>query len=217
MRGVKEFSVVVVGAMNPALHYPAWYSIGDPTFEQEAAFAIGRGQVMLVPQFAQFETEHFRVQCLPERWSIVTREADMQARAIEITCRTFERLNETPLTSFGVNYEFRGKVKETASVGNTTMSSLISVSEKLAPRVSKLVLREDIPAGQFGAASSVVRFVQYQLEDICEPTAKLRVNLHSTISAEGYFDFSPMVRSITDFEAQIMGKVEGLLDIEGEA
>src|SRR5690606_30030504 len=107
--GASLVSVVVVGAMNPAIHYPKWYSTGDPELADDTQAALAG--LIMIPQLTQFQAPRFAVRCSPDKWIISTPDVGWHGRILEIACTTFDRLGQTPVRTFGVNYDFVGQLK----------------------------------------------------------------------------------------------------------
>jgi len=96
---LKAFSIVVAGSMNPAIHHPAWYRSVETISEDDANAAIA-GTVIVHPQLAQFGTPRWIINCVPDKWSIQTLGGLDDEEIIDIACKTFERLSETPIVAF---------------------------------------------------------------------------------------------------------------------
>src|SRR5689334_17620497 len=97
------FNLVVLGSMNPRLHYPQWYQLIGCLSEEEANAARESPLFVVSPAFARFNTDKFTIQCTPDRWDISAGDEDDVARAVEIAARVFEKLSETPVGAFGFN------------------------------------------------------------------------------------------------------------------
>jgi hypothetical protein len=101
-----EYSVVVVGAMNPAIHHPQWYEAVGMLTAEEAQDAVRGGALVIVPQVAQFQAAGLQIQCTPARWQINTSDQQQRTRIIDIAAVTFQRLGETPISAYGLNERF---------------------------------------------------------------------------------------------------------------
>lgn len=99
-----QFSVVVLGSMNPALHHPSWYKyIG--ILDDEAESSALSNEFVFLPQLGQFRTKEFQLFCDTQRWQVVVPSSDQFDRAIEIAKVTFDdRLVETPIRAYGLNF-----------------------------------------------------------------------------------------------------------------
>src|SRR5579864_7302597 len=103
MQSPELYSIVVLGAMNPRLHYPLWYQVTGSMTKEEANAARESPGFFVAPEFAQFETPQFIVTCIADRWEIKARSVAAQPKVLEIACRVFEKLGETPVTAYGFN------------------------------------------------------------------------------------------------------------------
>jgi hypothetical protein len=98
-----QYSIIVVGAMNPRIHYPLWYRIAGIISEAEEAAALASPSLVLVPVFARFETGGFMLGCQEERWEIFTTDPGVRGRILEVAAKVFGKLHETPIRAFGLN------------------------------------------------------------------------------------------------------------------
>lgn len=101
-----QYSVVVVGAMNPAIHHPQWYEAVGMLTAEEAQDAARGGALVIVPQVAQFQAAGLQIQCTPARWQITTWDQQQRTRIVDIAGMTFQRLGETPISAYGLNARF---------------------------------------------------------------------------------------------------------------
>ena len=101
-----EYSVVVVGAMNPAIHHPQWYEVVGMLTAAEAQDALRGDALVVVPQLAQFQAAALQIQCTPARWQVNTADTEQRGRIIDLAATTFERLGETPISAYGLNARF---------------------------------------------------------------------------------------------------------------
>jgi hypothetical protein len=113
-------AVVVVGAMNPAIHHPAWYHamsiISDSEFEESK-----RKPIVTTPPLAQFESSGFSVVCLPDRWQASCQTPDA-TRIVALAQATFGKLYHTPVKAYGVNHDFHA---ETAKMIPSTLATIV--------------------------------------------------------------------------------------------
>jgi hypothetical protein len=185
-------SVVVVGHMNPAIHHPAWYLAGGSLKPEESEAIAVRGGVVIVPQFARFETERWRIECSPDRWQISTLSGTAAAEVIEIACSTFERLCETPISAFGLNYDHSGLLVPGTAPFERLMSTL--TLESYAVRQVAFGRAMD-PISSSGV--TLRRQLNAILEVKAEAPAVLHSNVHHDIelAQSGYFDLPPPLRT----------------------
>jgi hypothetical protein len=97
------YTIVVAGPMNPRLHYPLWYHAIGCLSEEEANAGRESGSFVMLPQAAQFDVADISISCTIERWEIRTTLSAHRDRILDIACRVFEKLYETPITVFGHN------------------------------------------------------------------------------------------------------------------
>lgn len=126
MKVLHSQSIVVLGAMNPAIHHPAWYHLMSIISQAEFDESLHK-QVIVSPPTAQFTSKGFSVACLPDRWQVSCEEADAE-RIVALAKATFDKLYHTPVTAYGVNHDFH---TETAM--------------QIAPALMKIVRRTALP------------------------------------------------------------------------
>ena len=118
------YSIVVIGAMNPRIHTPAWYSHFELiSKEQFEATSLSPGTVM-APQIAQFQLDAMGVLCLPDRWEIKTTRKTETDRIVAVTQKIFdELLMHTPVFAVGFNFLYQKKT-QARDVGRLLASRL---------------------------------------------------------------------------------------------
>ncbi|MDQ3776202.1 MAG: hypothetical protein M3461_18525 [Pseudomonadota bacterium] len=181
-----------MGSMNPAIHHPAWYLAGGSlTPEQSEAISV-RGGVVIVPQFARFETDRWRVECLPDRWTIFTLLNDAVDNVVDIACSTFERLRETPISAFGLNYDHSGVLRG----GTAPFERLMSTLNLEFYGVRQVAFARAMDPISFRGVT-LRRQLNVVLEVKAEAPAVLHSNVHHDIelAQSGYFDLSPPLRT----------------------
>ncbi len=99
-----SYSIVVVGAMNPAIHHHSWYLLTEILTPEEAETASKGGALLCTAQVAQFAFGPLTITCEPNRWQIITEDQGALSRAVEIAEKTFRVLNHTPVSAFGFNF-----------------------------------------------------------------------------------------------------------------
>jgi len=98
------YLIVVVGAMNPAIHHPAWYAATEILSKEESEKAIQSGVTVISPQIARFNVGSISIICEPLRWQIQTEQERDLSRAVELAEKTFQKLFHTPVSAFGFNF-----------------------------------------------------------------------------------------------------------------
>ena len=106
MAGPAElFSIVIVGNMNPRIHHPHWYQAAGIFSAEETAAAV-QSPVICTPDFATFQASGLGILCSAERWEIQTADRNNFSRVMAIAGRTFDTLRHTPVSAFGLNFQF---------------------------------------------------------------------------------------------------------------
>lgn len=194
----KTFSIVVIGAMNPAIHHPAWYQSIGLISEDECSSAVGTSkrrqtgtvlsysteEAVCTPVFSQFTAGPIRVACIPENWSVTTIERGMLNRAEHICLKVFEALKHTPVSSFALNFLFHKQTR------------LKNVGERFANLASQLPL--GVVFEESASRSAKIHFVSSAGDRVVnvavEPSVRgndrvyVGVTCAHTIQAKGFFD-----------------------------
>ncbi|MCA9646778.1 MAG: hypothetical protein H6718_18235 [Polyangiaceae bacterium] len=187
----REFSVVVVGNMNPAIHHPMWYIGEVPEFAAEAEASLSGNSILTAPNFAKFATQNITVECQMNRWLIAASSSEKFELALHVAQETFRRLYETPVTAFGFNFDFRGPVGK-ASSALRELSSTLAFAEGF--QVDTLSFRSPARAFEEPDGTSLMRAVTARLADADRDEAVVRVNVHYTVAAgSGKFDLSALM------------------------
>ncbi len=106
-----EYSVVFLGAMNPAIHHPSWYRLTGLCDANATKIAEEDEEIALTRDFARFRTPGFEIACVRDSWVITSRQKDALEQIIEIALGTFEKLPVTPITAFGFNFKYHAKLQ----------------------------------------------------------------------------------------------------------
>ena len=93
-------SIGILGSFNPTIFQPEWFLRQKllPQTEVEAAKII-----VLVPQVCDFETERFRVQVTPDRFTAISKPSTNPTTLRDLVSGTFFVLEHTPVTAIGLN------------------------------------------------------------------------------------------------------------------
>jgi hypothetical protein len=121
------FSITVAGAMNPAIHHPAWYrAIGalndseltlagaapDPAVQQTPGTSpSGAALPICTPAFSQFTAGAIRVICINQSWTISTHEKILLVKIRDIATKVFSALGHTPVSAYGLNFSYHRKTR----------------------------------------------------------------------------------------------------------
>lgn len=191
-----NFSIVVVGAMNPSIHHPFWYEILKALSQAEARDAVGGGDLLVSPMVAQFSWSGWTMVCLPERWEMRTQDPESFGRVLELAILVFERLNDTPVKSFGINID---RVERKGESATRALARALSSAH--------LGVSADASDGSFSTSTTVekertlVRRTVTVSTSAKEPSVlRIANNFHHdvTLSEEGMFDLTPLLRDGVD-------------------
>lgn len=179
-------SVVVLGAMNPVIHHPAWYHLVSIITESELTESL-ENQVIVTPELTEFKTKYFSLLCAKDRWQISSEVEDAD-HIISIAKTTFEKLYHTPIGAYGINHDFHIETKK--PIGSTLMSIIRKTGLPFPPD-------EEGTAGiTYIAEGSNCKF-----KAVISPSPRgqhflyIMNNAHFDISQdqEGQFDFGPLL------------------------
>ena len=186
---VSTFAVVVTGSMNPAIHHPFWYAAGQSITEADAQSAATTA--VIVPQFAQFSTARWRVDCIPERWSVTSLVPGSMDEVLGLACTTFRRLGETPVNAFGLNYELTGFLRQRGAP--LAFMSGIGLGEYVAKQIVFGRPLAELKVETVG----LLRSLNVVLEPRPDAGDLLRSNVHHDIRMEhpGKFDLSTLLQA----------------------
>lgn len=110
-------AIAISGAMNPAIHHPAWYGFIGAINSEEMALAatmpvqavagavvrIQANQAFCSAQFSQFTAGNLRVTCIPETWTISATDASGLDRIKDIADKVFAALAHTPISGYTIS------------------------------------------------------------------------------------------------------------------
>jgi hypothetical protein len=123
----EEYSIVILGHMNPRLHHPLWYQHIGALNEQETNEALESPTMVLVQPVARFDAAGFTVTCQEEAWGIATTQPSNRTRMLEIACRVFEKLGETTVLKFGFNTKLHLQLTSVKNVEECLASALLTL------------------------------------------------------------------------------------------
>ena len=223
-----HYSVVIVGAMNPAIHHPQWYSAVEMLSADEAREALRGGAVVLMPQLAQFQAAGLQIQCTPANWQINTADEKQRDRILDIAAKTFVRLGETPIGSYGINARFdvnTGSEQAVNTMGSRLCKQPVDLSfEGLDPNFDSLAVSYSMSNIEVDGQPQVQRQLKMTIaRAIRQPDAiLLTFNMHHSIvprSEYSRFDLDVLLReSAVAFakEKALMKHItDGLTDLKG--
>lgn len=131
-----QWSVEIVGAMNPAIHHPAWYRLLNILTQDEADEALRAGGTDPHTSSTQstLATSGFEISCDAEHWTISTTSPDGIGRIRDIAVATFRALPHTPVSAYAFNATFHRNTG-VPHVGR----ALVAMSGKMALAVGEQV------------------------------------------------------------------------------
>lgn len=101
------FSIVVLGAMNPRIHHPAWYELTGMLSAEQVNEAITSNDFLVSQPISQFRTPTFGIVCQEGRWEIQTSMDEVRSQMLDIASTVFDKyLSHTPISAFGFNFNF---------------------------------------------------------------------------------------------------------------
>lgn len=98
------YSIVVIGAMNPRIHHPAWYRTIGAINDSEFHATVISQSIALSAMFSTFkigETD-IVILCQADRWEIKSPSPEQWDRMAGIAKLVFGKLNDTPVAFFGL-------------------------------------------------------------------------------------------------------------------
>ena len=124
----EAISIVVIGAMNPRIHQPHWYSATNIIHDDDMQAAVQ--SLISVPRVTQFAIDHIRITCQDDRWDLFAEGWESFPRGLDIAVSTWNKLPETPVVSYGFNFF--------ANLTLTTIGAGKLLCSLLPPRISEL-------------------------------------------------------------------------------
>jgi len=202
-------SITVFGAMNPRIHHPSWYRLVGLLDGEDEKAAREDEQMICSELSSFFRTGSFLILCRPNEWMVQAATEYEPTLLLNLTSVVFdERLAETPITAFGINFESHSR------------TCLPDVGEYLADRVSGLPLNLTNPRARMhftSEADAPGRRVVFRIEPSVkssklvfvhhyfyyEFTEPGKVELHPAIEAHLQSDFEFASGHRTQIVAQL--------------
>jgi len=124
MKPSSEYSsLVLVGHFNPNILHPQWFAAHDIISQSDADDAK---IVMSNNEVSIFSLSFCNVQILKNMFLIVVKQPTFADMIFDIVLKTFSLLNQTPISSMGINCENRYIIQP--------QKKLIAVGDRLAPK-----------------------------------------------------------------------------------
>lgn len=124
----QQYSLVLVGAFNPAMFQPEWFKRNDILSPEDVDLARDEtfsNSIIVTPQLTIFKTSQLNIKIDQNRFEVVA-DKEPFISVIDFTTKTFENLGGFMLKAFGFNYSAHYKVKDVAT--------LHAIGDKLAPK-----------------------------------------------------------------------------------
>jgi hypothetical protein len=196
---IDSWHIAVAGNIDVRQHHPFWYhainciSDGELPIGLNSLFVLpapifSRSGVVLGIGAAQFSVGQFIIDVIPERWMIQTWVEANCDRMIEVASVVFGKLNELPVTGYGINRSMF------LDLGTTPAKQFLA--DQLAG--AKLALPK-------GKSEAYIRYVEYlgnketQIAFSATPSRENLLNVdynrhHPTTGFGGYFDLGSLLR-----------------------
>jgi hypothetical protein len=212
------YTIVVAGNLNPAIHHPAWYKAIGVLSDEELSGALagalqkaGDGKIPIIgslgtmsegepicsPLFAQFTVGRMRLICIPQNWTIATYDQALISRIVEITIAVFEALPQTPVSAYGLNFNFHRKTG-TKNIG-ARMAQIVDATQ--FPFLKELNGSRSARVGYTIDQGARVLNISLEPSVRSPDTIFASLNAHHPIPAETgfrYFDLTPLLKQSVD-------------------
>ncbi|MEW6741708.1 MAG: hypothetical protein AB1486_03025 [Planctomycetota bacterium] len=206
---INQYSIVVLGAMNPAIHHPKWYQAVGMLTDDEAGQAVRSGGLVVIPHVAQFQTAGMLIQCTTDRWQVNTAEAQHRRRMLDLAVNTFDRLAETPISAYGFNAQFDVTVdlRVVTSLGVTSSQKPLDLSfHGMDPALESFAFSYSFPPLEIAGQPRVHRQLKATIARSSRARDALVVdtNAHHQIEPEpqfSRFDLPVLLRESADVHA----------------
>lgn len=212
-----DYSIVVVGAMNPRIHHPTWYRNSDLISADAEEVAVKNKDLLCTKAASQFETARFRLACFEERWHIQTKDRELLEELVQLTGNVFDKkLGETPIRAFGLNFNHHRKTP----------------IENVSNRFTELIKGSGFCVDELGinkASFTAEGFSEDRKTKVkLEPSVKsddmlyLEFNFHyetaGRVDGQGHFELGPMLMSAFERDSRvaddICARIVGTLDFQ---
>jgi hypothetical protein len=99
-----SYLVIVAGLMNPSIHHLQWYRMIGAIDESELQAALRTPFNTTTPVVSQlqFGSPTLTINCQAGQWWIQSTDASMWTRMVDIASLVFSKLNETPVSGYGL-------------------------------------------------------------------------------------------------------------------
>lgn len=127
-----QYTIVLIGDMNPSIQHPAWYEAVGLIDADEYTASVSNNPIT-TPELSQFSIADFKVRCMRHQFIIESDSVDQLQRMRGIVGQIFdELLKHTPVRQFGLNFNFKRKTKVSV-VGSVLAKELLNTRIGLNP------------------------------------------------------------------------------------
>jgi len=213
MSQTDNFSIVVLGGMNPRVHHPFFYQSLGILNEAQVKTAVEAATTMCMPQIAQLDIEDMRIICLPDRWQIASPNEVRAARLLEIAGGVMTALDHTPTGAIGFNFDFvRASGRQDtephfSGLARSLRLGLGDAKEEDASASFSYVARDTEPEAK--------RVASVHVAPVADPADHVLVknNFNYQITLTGKFDLGPVLRARYERDHRAaQGQLERTLD-----
>lgn len=188
MKQMPNFSIVVLGAMNPSIHHPSFYLSIGAISKGAAEKALRSPTVLCTPQAARFDLNDISMICMLDRWQISSSNESDLAEITDIAQRVMKTLYHTPVASFGFNLDL-------------VVSSVRPIAPTLAKLARTLPLsfedRESASASFIYSHSSEFSLFRRKVTSTVsamDNQLSLRNNYHYDVTTKENFDLDDIIK-----------------------
>lgn len=213
-----QYSIVVVGAMNPRIHTPHWYRFVEVLSEEELDDALSPhghpDSPILTPPYARFTAGNLSFECQDGRWQVTSEHEQDIDRLAGIAAAIFDTaLVHTPVSAFGVNLDYQIRSGEG--------KPMVAIARRLGPAFPFLPASEIAEAGLSWRVPQDGFSWRINLGPDTDGALWVRNNFHFAVEQVGQFELGPLIAEPLDrlrrlSDAVVRG-VEGVLDEVGNA
>lgn len=175
---VRGLSVVWVGAFNPTIVSPDWFSRHELLRKSE----LEQARIEIVtPDFAKFQVDWLTVQITQNQFQVVTTTYERSHQLRDLASAILTLLPETPIRAMGVNNDMHFSIEDEAAwhkVGNTLTPKNIWQSTMKSPGMRSVTIEDERDDGYKGYVRVTV-----------QPSVQITHGIY--VQVNEHFQFSP--------------------------
>jgi hypothetical protein len=192
-----SFNIVVMGAMNPRIHSPAWYHYNKMISQEEMEQAVKSPKTMALLPISHVDLTNFAITCHEDKWIIETATLQMFGRLKEITISVFdELLKHTPTSAMGFNFRYH-RTTDNENVGERLAVMLSEAGFGIA--ISEPLFGELQVRSRLGKTALHVQLQALQSKELSNVLSILHNYEYSYFDKGGFFELGEDIRG--NFEA----------------